>query len=55
MSVLDIKLSPMAETDASEATSAEPNKVEYDPITGVPPEFNEYLPKDCDEYKRYVK
>eukprot|EP00879_Flechtneria_rotunda_P000989 GHRR01001123.1.p1 GENE.GHRR01001123.1~~GHRR01001123.1.p1 ORF type:complete len:183 (+),score=65.81 GHRR01001123.1:148-696(+) len=30
-----------------------PKVVEYDPITGVPAEYNEYLPKDSDEYKRW--
>lgn len=30
-----------------------PLVVEYDPITGVPSEFNEFLPKDCEEYKRW--
>ena len=34
------------------APSLQPVKVEYDPITGVPPEFNEFLPKDSEEYKR---
>ena len=29
-----------------------PLAVEYDPITGIPAEFNEYLPSNCDEYKR---
>jgi hypothetical protein len=29
-----------------------PKKVEYDPITGVPSEYNEYLPKDSEEYKK---
>lgn len=27
--------------------------VEYDPITGVPAEFNEFLPYDSTEYKRW--
>ncbi|CAL8471594.1 g11136 [Coccomyxa elongata] len=43
----------MAETQASEAPSAEPLKVVYDPITGVPSEYNEYLPKDCEEYRKW--
>eukprot|EP00877_Chromochloris_zofingiensis_P012849 jgi/Chrzof1/7818/Cz02g37200.t1 len=30
-----------------------PRVVEYDPVTGVPSEFNEYLPKDSEEYKRW--
>ena len=29
-----------------------PLAVEYDPITGIPAEVNEYLPSHCDEYKR---
>ena len=38
---------------ADESVTLEPLVVQYDPVTGVPSEFNEYLPKDCDEYKRY--
>lgn len=30
-----------------------PRIVEYDPITGVPSEFNEYLPQDSPEYKKW--
>ena len=30
-----------------------PKLVEYDPVTGVPSEFNEFLPKDSEEYKRW--
>ncbi|KAG1668815.1 hypothetical protein FOA52_004909 [Chlamydomonas sp. UWO 241] len=30
-----------------------PCVVEYDAVTGVPAEFNEFLPKDSDEYKRW--
>lgn len=30
-----------------------PLQAEYDPVTGVPTEFNDYLPKDCEEYKRW--
>lgn len=30
-----------------------PVVVEYDPITGVPAEFNEYLPPDSTEFKRW--
>lgn len=41
----------MTET-AGTAAALEPLKVEYDPITGVPSEFNEYLPKDSEEYKK---
>lgn len=29
-----------------------PREVEYDNITGIPSEFNEYLPKDSEEFKR---
>ena len=36
----------------AEACTLHPIKVDYDPITGVPSEFNEYLPKDSDEYKK---
>lgn len=42
----------MAEA-AAEGPTIEPVVVEYDPITGVPSEFNEYLPRDCDEYKKW--
>lgn len=31
----------------------EPKVVEYDPITGVPSEFNEFLPHDCAEWKKW--
>lgn len=36
----------------AEAITLQPIKVEYDRVTGVPAEFNEYLPKDCEEYKK---
>lgn len=36
----------------SAAPNIQPVKPAYDPITGVPSEFNQYLPKDCEEYKR---
>jgi hypothetical protein len=26
--------------------------VTYDPLTGIPAEFNEFLPTNCDEFKR---
>ena len=39
-------------TTHSEAT-LQPQVVKYDPITGVPSEFNEFLPKDCEEFKRW--
>ena len=38
--------------DMTEAVTLQPLKVQYDPITGIPAEYNEFLPKDCDEYKR---
>ncbi|KAK9918278.1 hypothetical protein WJX75_002802 [Coccomyxa subellipsoidea] len=43
----------MGDSHADGAPSAEPLKVQYDPLTGVPSEFNEYLPKDSEEYKRW--
>lgn len=36
----------------AEAVTLHPKKVDYDPITGIPAEYNEYLPKDSEEYKR---
>ncbi|GMH41430.1 hypothetical protein BSKO_09340 [Bryopsis sp. KO-2023] len=39
--------------EASGSVLPEPVVVEYDPVTGVPSEFNEYLPPECFEYKRY--
>lgn len=41
--------------EGSEGAAGLPKKVEYDPITGVPSEFNEYLLKDCEEYRKCVK
>jgi hypothetical protein len=42
----------MAEADAAvEATP--PVVVQYDPLTGVPPEFNNFLPPECAEFKRW--
>jgi len=32
----------------------EPRVVEYDAVTGVPSEFNQFLPPDCLEYKRWA-
>eukprot|EP00193_Tetraselmis_chui_P014045 CAMPEP_0177779100 /NCGR_PEP_ID=MMETSP0491_2-20121128/16373_1 /TAXON_ID=63592 /ORGANISM="Tetraselmis chuii, Strain PLY429" /LENGTH=39 /DNA_ID= /DNA_START= /DNA_END= /DNA_ORIENTATION= len=32
----------------------EPRVVEYCRITGVPAEFNDYLPPDCTEHKKRV-
>eukprot|EP00955_Chlamydomonas_euryale_P088947 364426-Chlamydomonas_euryale.AAC.13 len=45
----------MADDEVQESCSAPPPPVvvEYDPVTGVPSEFNEYLPKDSEEYKRW--
>ncbi|WIA31051.1 hypothetical protein OEZ86_001081 [Tetradesmus obliquus] len=40
-------------SDTEETQLPTPVIVEYDPVTGVPAEFNEFLPKDCDEYKRW--
>ncbi|KAL4853089.1 Translation machinery-associated protein 22 [Chlorella vulgaris] len=39
--------------EAQPGPSVQPLTVEYDPVTGVPAEFNECLPKDCEEYKRW--
>lgn len=52
------KTTTMATTavaDPAEAVVAErppPLAVEYDPITGIPSEYNDYLPSNCEEYKR---
>eukprot|EP01026_Neomeris_dumetosa_P068655 TRINITY_DN67346_c0_g1_i4.p2 TRINITY_DN67346_c0_g1~~TRINITY_DN67346_c0_g1_i4.p2 ORF type:complete len:192 (-),score=39.16 TRINITY_DN67346_c0_g1_i4:207-782(-) len=49
----------MAEQDENSAGPSdniqvpEPKVVEYDPITGIPAEFNEFLPKDSIEYKKW--
>lgn len=40
-------------SDNAEVQLPAPVIVEYDPVTGVPAEFNEYLPKDSEEYKRW--
>jgi hypothetical protein len=40
-------------SDSEETQLPTPVIVEYDPVTGVPAEFNEFLPKDCEEYKRW--
>lgn len=39
--------------DRADQAAGVPLKVTYDPITGVPAEFNEYLPKDCEEHKKW--
>jgi len=36
-----------------EAAAVEPIVVEYDAVTGVPSEYNEFLPKDSEEYKKW--
>jgi hypothetical protein len=37
----------------SSGTPLEPKVVVYDPVTGVPSEYNEFLPQDSIEYKRW--
>lgn len=39
--------------EEAEVSVPAPVVVEYDPVTGVPPEFNEYLPPDSAEFKRW--
>ncbi|KAL6747867.1 translation initiation factor SUI1 [Haematococcus lacustris] len=43
--------------DVEEATpltvTAQPRVVVYDPVTGVPSEFNQFLPPECLEYKKW--
>jgi density-regulated protein DRP1 len=43
----------MGETDTSAGPAVQPLKMAYDQLTGVPSEYNELLPKDSDEYKRW--
>ncbi len=43
----------MADDGAPSGATVAPRVVEYDPITGVPSEFNEYLPPDCPEFKKW--
>lgn len=46
-----------AEGERGEGSSSgppAPSVVEYDPVTGVPSEFNEFLPPECIEYKKWV-
>lgn len=45
-----IKFADMTEV---EAAAVEPIVVEYDAVTGVPSEYNEFLPKDSEEYKKW--
>jgi density-regulated protein DRP1 len=41
------------EAEASPSSVPAPLTVAYDPITGVPAEYNEHLPQDSAEYKRW--
>lgn len=41
------------EAGTSGAPSVSPRVVEYDPVTGVPSEFNEFLPHESQEYKKW--
>lgn len=46
----------MADDDKSgpsEGPTVQPRIVEYDPVTTVPSEFNEFLPQDSLEYKKW--
>ena len=45
-----------ADVDAppTDRVAPPPLVVAYDSVTGVPAEFNEFLPTNCDEYKRCV-
>ncbi|CAG9467362.1 unnamed protein product [Pedinophyceae sp. YPF-701] len=40
-------------SDDEGPTATPPLAVEYCPVTGIPAEFNDFLPKDTDEYKRW--
>lgn len=44
-------MSSSKSADKSSSDPPQPVVVAYDPITGVPAEFNEYLPPDCYEFK----
>jgi density-regulated protein len=47
-------MAEVASADAPPAREAPPPVVvTYDPLTGIPAEFNEYLPTNCDEFKRH--
>lgn len=37
-----------------DAVTLQPVKVSYDSITGIPTEYNDFLPKDSEEYKRWA-
>lgn len=39
-------------SDSEEVFESKLLAVEYHSVTGIPEEFNKYLPKDTDEYKR---
>lgn len=41
------------EAEAGASSVPAPLVVEYDPITGVPAEYNEYLPPDSQEFKKW--
>lgn len=38
-------------SESMATTAISPIEVKYDTITGVPTEYNEFLPQDSDEYK----
>ena len=38
---------------AEQAKAPEPIKVDYDAVTGIPAEYNDYLPHDSTEYKKW--
>mmetsp|Transcript_32213 Transcript_32213/g.62938 ORF Transcript_32213/g.62938 Transcript_32213/m.62938 type:complete len:232 (+) Transcript_32213:53-748(+) len=42
------------DSDLPEGVQREPLTVAYDPVTKVPPAFNEHLPKDSIEYKTWL-
>eukprot|EP00878_Enallax_costatus_P001516 GHUV01001667.1.p1 GENE.GHUV01001667.1~~GHUV01001667.1.p1 ORF type:complete len:212 (+),score=42.79 GHUV01001667.1:114-749(+) len=52
-SLLTVDRTRSSMADEAEAAVLAPVVVEYDPITGVPAEFNEYLPPDTAEHKRW--
>jgi density-regulated protein len=43
----------IAEMAEVEVAAVQPLVVVYDAVTGVPSEYNEFLPKDCEEYKKW--
>jgi len=46
------EVSTAPEVEAEDAPKKTLLVVKYHPITGIPEEFNDYLPKDTEEYKR---